>query len=105
MKKELLLIVLLSLALNLQAGVRLPDGSIANEGDSIDKLYAAWGQPDMRVYLEKTCGRVIDKRKTYCSYSRSIWKRNGTYEMIQHYGNMIIKTRTTRSERKLEAAF
>ncbi len=105
MNYGLILLLLLATSISASAGIRLPNGDIADEGDDISKVYDAWGYPDMTVSSEKTCGRVIKKKQTYCSKRRSIWKRNGMYEMIQHDGNMIIKTRSTRSERKLKKAF
>ncbi len=96
--------LLMFISINSHA-VRLSNGDLAKPGDNIQKLYNAWGNPDYRLRSQKTCGKVITLKKTYCSTKRYVWKRDSEYWLIQYSGNMIIKIKWTRSDRGMRDSF
>lgn len=102
--KKTLLVLLAITSMNANA-MRLPNGTIIAPGDSILPVYQQWGDHTMRVSSQKTCGRVIKLRKTFCSTSRYIWKKGDTYWMFQRKGSMVIKVKWTRNKRNLKDAF
>ncbi len=97
--------MLLLLADNSIAGLRMDDGSRVGAGDSISLIYAQWGREEMRVSSQKTCNRIIKLKQNYCSTRRLIWQRGDLYIMVQVSGQMIIKTSWTRSQKELKTVF
>jgi len=84
---------------------RLTNGDLVVPGDSIQSVYQQWGAPTIRATTERTCGKVIAHKKTYCSTRRLIWQQGDTYWMFQVHGNMVIKLRWTRNKRVLKKKF
>ncbi|WP_296060828.1 hypothetical protein [uncultured Amphritea sp.] len=103
--KKLIVLMLLLLANNCSAGLRMEDGSLIRAGDNIDTLYAFWGREQQRLVSEQTCNHIIQLKREYCSTRRYIWLRNGRYMLVQVSGRMIIKTGWTRSQRALTEPF
>lgn len=104
MKKWILFIGLFSFSIQAHA-LRLPNGELITPGDSISSVYQQWGNPSIRATTEKTCGKVITLKETYCSNSRLIWKKGDTYWMFQMRNSMVIKIKWTRNKRYITKKF
>lgn len=105
MKGKTIVLLLLLVISNAEAGLRMDDGTLVSAGDDISLIYHYWGRENMRLTSEKTCNRIIKLKKKYCSSRRLVWHRDGRYLMVQTQGTMIIKTGWTRSQRKLKQKF
>ena len=99
MNKLLLITLLFSVAQTsfAESTIRI-GGKLIDKGSNINELYRHWGNPKFNVSSERSCGRVIIKKKTFCSKSRKVWDKQGVLWLVQHKGNMIIKIDWTRFE-------
>lgn len=97
MTKALISLLLLSLSTTTTANsaIRI-NGELYGPGDNINGIYHGWGDPNFNVKSQRTCNRVIIKKRDYCSRSRKVWKKGDIYWMVQHSGSMIIKIDWTR---------